>query len=268
MRRYDFMNESEWFGWVPASDMWNSQYCNITQTEALLCDDYVHVELTIHVPVLWQTAKNYNIVHAQLLYKQTSNTTRQPEVHNFSISEDVAPRRGAECPVTLTNYCSLTFRVLRFAFRDWRFAFWVSYFLGCVLHVALWVSCCRLCCLLASCLSRLASRGLFLLDSCFLLLPSCFLLLASCFSLLASRVLLRVARFLLLASCVLLMASCFSRLASCFFFHVTHNTQNIRSETWTCFFKMWIQNVVDCVDQMHYSAPERGQNSTSKRESD
>ena len=33
-------------------------------------------------------------------------------------------------------------------------------------------------------------------------------------------------------------------------------------------FKTWIQNVVDCVDQMKYSAPERSQNVTSERESD
>ena len=33
-------------------------------------------------------------------------------------------------------------------------------------------------------------------------------------------------------------------------------------------FTTWIQNVVDGVDQMQYSAPECGQNVTSKRESD
>ena len=46
------------------------------------------------------------------------------------------------------------------------------------------------------------------------------------------------------------------------------STQNVSSGTWVSFFKTWIQNVVDCVDQMKYSAPERSQNVTSERESD
>ena len=44
-------------------------------------------------------------------------------------------------------------------------------------------------------------------------------------------------------------------------------TQNESSGAWVSFFKTWIQNVVDCVDQMKYSAPERNQNVISKRKS-
>ena len=45
------------------------------------------------------------------------------------------------------------------------------------------------------------------------------------------------------------------------------STQNVSSETQMRFSKTWTQNVVDCVDQMKYSAPERNQNVISKRKS-
>ena len=45
------------------------------------------------------------------------------------------------------------------------------------------------------------------------------------------------------------------------------STQNVSSETQMRFSKTWTQNVVECVDQMKYSAPERNQNVISKRKS-